>query len=200
MDIFPFLWITCPSSTRPTHPYLPQQAFWTAKCGGQVEPVPVSLHWLLVSYMYTFLATRVQAAPAHLSIWADLPVGSGPCRGRVCTCGPSFLGALALMPFFFFFYNQISTWLHGDLSYSFGYIRNLSVSSWFSVWIVPCVDGFLMWLWGVGEAELHILLLCHLDPPLKCISLAVYLGVELRIQGIPVFNLLNLTFSFPNWL
>lgn len=117
-----------------------------------------------------------------LHLWTFFPRGTGPDA------------------FFFFFYNQISTWLHGDLSYSFGYIRNLSVSSWFSVWIVPCVDGFLMWLWGVGEAELRILLLCHLDPPLKCISLAVYLGVELRIQGIPVFNLLNLTFSFPNWL
>ena len=47
--IFTFLWIIYTSSTPPMHPYLPQQAFWTETCGSQVEPQPVSLHWLLAS-------------------------------------------------------------------------------------------------------------------------------------------------------
>ena len=50
--------------------------------------------------------------------------------------------------------------LCGDLPCSYDCIEDvLSTSSWFSVRIVPHVDVF------VGESELHIVLLRHLNPP-----------------------------------
>lgn len=42
------------------------------------------------------------------------------------------------------------------------------VSNWFSVRVFPHVSVFFICLWGIGEGgKLHILLLCHLDPPFK---------------------------------
>ena len=54
------------------------------------------------------------------------------------------------------------TQLHGDLSYSFGFIGIiLPVSNSFSTRFIPRVDVFCVFLEG---GEFHVLL--HLDPPL----------------------------------
>ena len=108
-----------------------QCAFWTGKCGKEAAVSAVlSPPRLLASQQCALLMSRVQTPPAPLSVLVDLPAGKGACQGEgplVWTFHPLQIPPRDTSPIpmppptLFCHY----TLLHGDLSCSFGYIRDL---------------------------------------------------------------------------
>lgn len=157
-------------------------SLWIGKYGGAIDArASFSLPWLSAK-LHTW-SLRVESRllqPCHLTWWV-FQSASGPvfpcrtqglgCQRPACSPGwgvhpyrPSppyraFPGLQVPTQCFFL----CPTWLHGDLSCSFGCIRVfLPISSWFSVRIVPHISVFLMCCAG---GKLHVLPLHHLGSP-----------------------------------